>query len=66
VRFYVDHKEHLALDREDAEVSGRAWPFGKPMYMVLNVAVNYTDPDTVFPQSMVVKRISVWKGGTPF
>jgi beta-glucanase (GH16 family) len=65
-RFYVDRKQHLALDREDAEVSGRAWPFGKPMYMILNVAVNYEDPNTVFPQSMVVNRISVWKGGTPF
>jgi len=47
-------------------VSGRAWPFGRPMYMILNVAVNYEHPNTVFPQSMVVNRISVWEGGTPF
>jgi hypothetical protein len=66
VRFYVDRKQHMALDREDAEVSGRVWPFGKPMYMILNIAVNHADPGTVFPQSMVVNRISVWTGGTPF
>ena len=66
VRFYVDRKQHLALDREDAEVAGRAWPFGKPMYMILNIAVNHADPGAGFPQSMAVSRISVWTGGTPF
>jgi beta-glucanase (GH16 family) len=68
VRFYVDGKEHLAFGAEDAWTSGRTWPFDKPMFLVLNVAVGGTgDPSaTSFPRSMTVDRISIWKGGTPF
>lgn len=66
VRFYVDRREHLALSLEDAETSGRAWPFNQPYYMVVNVAVNGATPASVLPQSMVINRIAIWEGGTPF
>jgi beta-glucanase (GH16 family) len=68
VRFYVDRKERLAFGAEDAWTSGRTWPFDKPMFLVLNVAVGGTgDPSaTSFPRSMIVDGISIWKGGTPF
>lgn len=68
VRFYVDRKEHMTFNREDAEVSGRTWPFGSPLFLLLNVAVGGTgDPSaTSFPKSMTVSGISIWEGGTPF
>jgi beta-glucanase (GH16 family) len=68
VRFYIDRKEHMAFNREDAEVSGRTWPYGKSMFLLLNVAVGGTgDPSaTAFPRSMTVSGISIWEGGTPF
>jgi hypothetical protein len=34
--------------------------------MVLNVAVNGATPASVLPQSMVINRIAIWEGGTPF
>jgi hypothetical protein len=68
VRFYIDRKEHMAFDLEDAEASGRTWPFGNSMFLVLNVAVGGNgDPSaSSFPKSMTVGAISIWEGGTPF
>jgi hypothetical protein len=68
VRFYIDRKEHMVFNREDAEVSSRTWPFGSPLFLLLNVAVGGTgDPSaTSFPKSMTVSGISIWEGGTPF
>jgi hypothetical protein len=69
VRFYIDRKEHMAYNVEDAVVSGRTWPFGSPQHLVLNVAVGGSagDPSgTSFPKSMTVAGISIWEGGTPF
>jgi hypothetical protein len=66
VRFYVDRKEHLAFDAQDAAATGRGWPFDKPLEIVLNVAVRGDVSGTSFPRSMVVGDISVWEGGTPF
>ena len=69
VRFYIDRKEHLAYNADDALASGRTWPFGAPLYIVLNVAAGGAggDPsETSFPKSMTVGSISIWQGGTPF
>lgn len=69
VRFYVDHREHLAYNADDALASGRSWPFGQPFYLVLNVAVGGAGGNpsaTSFPKSMTVGPISIWQGGTPF
>ncbi|GAA0219391.1 glycoside hydrolase family 16 protein [Cryptosporangium japonicum] len=67
VRFYVDRRERMALWADDARISGRTWPFGKPQYLLLNVAIGGGDPTaTTFPRSMRVGPISVWHGGVPF
>jgi beta-glucanase (GH16 family) len=69
VRFYVDHKEHLAYNADDALASGRTWPFGAPHFLVLNVAVGAAGGDpsgASFPKEMTVGPISIWQGGTPF
>jgi beta-glucanase (GH16 family) len=69
VRFYVDRREVRSLYADQAAASGRAWPFGKPQYVVLNVAVDGDSGDpltTSFPRSMTVGNISVWQGGVPF
>jgi hypothetical protein len=68
VRFYIDRKEHMAFNLEDAVVSDRTWPFGSSQSLVLNVAVGgMGDPSaTMFPKSMTVGAISIWEGGTPF
>jgi hypothetical protein len=66
VRFYIDRRERLAYDVEDATASGRTWPFGGPQYLILNVAINSNAAGTAFPQTMTVGHISVWRGGTPF
>lgn len=69
VRFYIDRREVRSLHADQAAASGRAWPFGKPQYVVLNVAVDGDSGDPVstsFPRSMTVGGISVWQGGVPF
>ncbi|GAA3348138.1 hypothetical protein GCM10020358_65440 [Amorphoplanes nipponensis] len=68
VRFYVDGKPTLSVWASDARASGRAWPFGKPLYLVLNVAVvkSSAASQTSFPKTMTVGPISVWAGGIPF
>ena len=67
VRFYVDRRERAALWAEDADGSGRSWPFGAPQYLMLTVAVGGADPvHTTFPRQMIVGAISIWSGGVPF
>jgi hypothetical protein len=67
-RFFVDRQPTLSLWASDALASGRVWPFGKPQYMIVNLAVA-DDPGaakTSFPKAMTVSSISVWQGGIPF
>jgi beta-glucanase (GH16 family) len=68
VRFYIDGKERMVRAVEDALASGRTWPFGQPMFIVLNVAVGgREDPSaTALPKSMTVGSVQIWRGGTPF
>ena len=68
VRFYIDGKERMVRAVEDALASGRTWPFGQPMFVVLNVAVGgREDPSaTAFPKGMTVGSVQIWRGGTPF
>ncbi|MEV4352351.1 glycoside hydrolase family 16 protein [Actinoplanes sp. NPDC049596] len=67
VRFYVDRKPTMVLWASDARASDRTWPFAKPMFMLLNVAIaGDVDPSaTSFPRTMTVGPISVWPGGVP-
>lgn len=65
--FYVDRQVKRAIWAEDAAKTGRSWPFGRPQYIVLNVAVANVDGvgGTTFPREMTVSPISVWQGGVP-
>ena len=66
-QFYIDRKLHWTVTAADAAASGRAWPFGSPQYIVLNVAVSDGTPNsTTFPRNMTVGPISIWIGVTPF
>ncbi|MCU1527311.1 MAG: glycoside hydrolase family 16 [Frondihabitans sp.] len=67
VRFYIDRTERMSLWATDATDNGRTWPFSKPQFLVLNVAVDHTvDATTSFPRTMTVKSIAQWQGGIPF
>ncbi|WP_157432767.1 MULTISPECIES: family 16 glycosylhydrolase [unclassified Actinoplanes] len=68
VRFYVDRAPTMTLWASDANASGRVWPFGKPHYLLLNIAVagDVDSSATVFPRTMTVGPIAVWRGGVPF
>jgi len=68
VRFYIDRKPTLSVWSYDALVSGRAWPFGSSQHIILNIAIpgGVDTSRTVFPKTMVVGDINIWKGGIPF
>ena len=68
VRFYVDRKPTMALWASDALATGRTWPFGKPHFLLVNVAIagDVDSSATTFPRTMTVGPIAVWKGGVPF
>ncbi|GAA3348135.1 hypothetical protein GCM10020358_65430 [Amorphoplanes nipponensis] len=68
VRFYIDRKPTMTIWAQDAANAGRAWPFGSPQYIVLNIAVPGETATTTatFPKVMTVGTISTWKGGVPF
>jgi len=67
IRFYIDRV--LYKTRTPAELpAGASWVFDRPFFLILNVAVggNFPgDPDatTVFPQSMQVDYVRVYKRG---
>lgn len=69
VDFYIDRQKTLSLTAADARASGRTWPFGRPQFLIVNVAVGGLagDPaDTSFPRTMTVGDISMWSGDPPF
>jgi beta-glucanase (GH16 family) len=69
VRFYIDRQQTVRLTADDARRSDRAWPFGQPFFLLVNIAIGGRsgDPaDTDFPRRMIVEPISIWKGGPPF
>jgi hypothetical protein len=68
VRFYIDRKPTLSVWSTDALVSGRTWPFGLSQHIILNIAIpgNVNNSGTVFPKTMTVGDINIWKGGVPF
>jgi glycosyl hydrolase family 16 len=68
IRFYVDRKPAMTIWASDALATGRLWPFGKSMYLVMNIAIapNVDYSQTVFPRTMTIHAINVWAGGIPF
>lgn len=64
VQFYLDRQPRLSYTADEARASGRTWPFGRPQFIVLNVAVGSIagDPsETDFPQRMTVSPIAIWR-----
>ena len=65
IRFYVD--DHLYETRTPADLpAGTKWVYGHPFFLLLNVAVGggwpgNPDATTVFPQSMLVDYVRVYK-----
>lgn len=67
VKFYVNRKKTMHVTRKQAVAEGRTWPFNKPQFLILNVAINSGGSEgVVFPKTMYVKRISLWNTGVPF
>lgn len=69
VRFYLDRDLQFELTAATAAANGWAWPFGRSMFLLLNVAVGGTSGDpsrSAFPRAMTVGPITIWSGGTPF
>jgi hypothetical protein len=51
---------------EAKDVGNKEWPFEKPQFLILNLAVGggwpgYPDATTVFPQRLVIDHVKVWK-----
>ena len=65
IRFYVD--DHLYATRTPADLpKGTKWVYAHPFFMLLNVAVGGSwpgnpDATTVFPQTMLVDYVRVYK-----
>ena len=59
-----DGKPYFTVDAKD--VGNKDWPFEKPQFLILNLAVGgewpgYPDATTVLPQRLVVDHVKVWK-----
>ena len=59
-----DGKPFHTLEAKD--VGNKGWPFEKPQFLILNLAVGgqwpgNPDATTVFPQRLVVEHVKVWK-----
>ena len=59
-----DGKPYFTVDAKD--VGNKAWPFEKPQFLILNLAVGgewpgYPDATTVLPQRLIVDHVKVWK-----
>jgi beta-glucanase (GH16 family) len=69
IRFYVDN--HLYATRTRTDIPrGRKWAFDQPFFMLLNLAVGgdwpgNPDVSTVFPQTMLVDYVRVYRASAP-
>lgn len=69
IRFYVD--DHLYTTRTPADLpKGTKWVYDHPFFLLLNVAVGGSwpgnpDATTVFPQTMLVDYVRVYKRAQP-
>ena len=65
VRFFVDGKQHYAIQRDEVQRRGN-WVFGGPFFVILNLAVGGTfdgDPksDAILPATMLVDYVRVYQ-----
>lgn len=69
VDFYIDRQKTLSLTAAQAKATGRAWPFGSPQFLIVNIAIGGRGGDATgasFPRTMTVGSISIWSTGPPF
>jgi beta-glucanase (GH16 family) len=69
IRFYVDGTLYKTVSTSDLP-AGTQWVFNHPFFIILNVAVGGSwpgnpDPTTVFPQTMLVDYVRVYKNVAP-
>ncbi len=69
IRWYID--DYLYLTKTAADISPEFWPFNQNFHMLLNLAVGGTFPGSpdgtsVFPQTMEVDYVRVYKGQFPY
>lgn len=68
VVFYIDGERTMSMTAAQARQTGRAWPFGDPMMVIVNLAVGGLGGhpgETTFPRVMTVGPISVWSDLPP-
>ncbi|SDB27311.1 Glycosyl hydrolases family 16 [Flavobacteriaceae bacterium MAR_2010_188] len=63
IKFYIDSK--MVYDFSPEEKNENTWPFNKPFYIILNLAVggNFGGPevdDYIFPQEFIVDYVKVY------
>jgi beta-glucanase (GH16 family) len=66
IAWFVDGARYLGVT--PADLNGKAWVFDHPFFIILNVAVggNFVGPpnaSTVFPQTMLVDYVRVYRAG---
>jgi beta-glucanase (GH16 family) len=66
VQFYVDRKPTLRLTAQEAQERDRAWPFDRPMFILLSAAVAKGVAEAGLPAALSVDTISIWSSGVPF
>ena len=63
IRFGIDGVEHFRYARDGRGAD--AWPFDRPQYLILNIAIggDLGGPvdDTIFPVTMEVEHVRVWQ-----
>lgn len=65
IRWFIDDNHYLTI--KPAQLGGDKWVFDHPFYIILNVAVGGhwvgpPDSTTVFPQTMLIDYVKVYKG----
>ena len=63
ISWFLDGQPYLTFSRQD--VAGRPWPFDKPFYILLNLAVGGNwpgnpDSTTTFPQRLIVDYVRAY------
>jgi len=63
IRWYFDGELYSTISRED--VADRSWPFDRPFFILMNLAIGgdwpgVPDATTTFPQRLVVDYVRVW------
>lgn len=64
IRFYTDQTLHAAFKKEK-NADQAAWPFNKPFYLILNLAIGGTwggwVDDSIFPVTFDIKYVKVYE-----